>query len=166
MDRKLLNSSKRRLAHKRSARVELFGRPLKPIKVIRPPACSCSECISQCRYPGWLKPGDLERIARFLEHDLRELFHKGFHVVDYERIIGTPPIEGAKVFGIAPKISDDYCTFFNPIGNVCTIHQVKPWVCRYSWHHPPGKVPPLTYLTALAWNAPQHQKQIQELMNS
>ena len=39
--------------------------------------CTCKECISYCKkQPGWFRPGEMPRLAEFLEMSLKEVFRK------------------------------------------------------------------------------------------
>jgi len=45
--------------------------------------CTCKECISYCKArPGWFRPGEMPRLAEFLEMPLKEVFKK-YLIVDY-----------------------------------------------------------------------------------
>lgn len=97
---------------------------------------TCEVCQSACRFkPGWLLPGDAERIADHVGLSLAELFETKLAVdwwEDWE--------DKGDVFLLAPALVDEdagteypadpkgTCTFYAE--GRCAIHEVKPFECR------------------------------------
>jgi len=83
------------------------------------PACEalfkCRQCGACCRgYGGtYLSDGDIGRIARFIGSDPRKF------VDQYCRLSGSRPLLAQR--------EDGYCIFWD---RLCTIHPVKPLMCR------------------------------------
>lgn len=93
--------------------------------------CSCAEDVEPCRrQPGYLIPGDLQRIVRYLGRVGRD--------DDVERLFWASP--GAVVTGggagprsirtITPSMVDGRCVFLDPEDR-CSIHHVAPFGCAY-----------------------------------
>jgi Fe-S-cluster containining protein len=93
--------------------------------------CDCDQCKCGCKaQPGFLAPGDLEKIANYLGHDpydsdfLTESFSasEGSTVIDRGQLKQIPTI--------VPKQQDDGRCVFLDSSDRCTIHPVSPFGCR------------------------------------
>lgn len=130
-------------------------------------ACSCSACVSACEYkPGWFMPGEAEKLAEALGVDLKTLFKKHLQVDYWARAEGD-------ILVLSPRINNRRggTRFpFNPMGQchwlkdgLCEIHEKgKPFECAQNMHD--GTDPRVHHeAVAMAWNTPEHQKQIEDL---
>jgi Fe-S-cluster containining protein len=100
--------------------------------------CACAECTQCCRdQPGYLRPGDLERIAA----------HRGETVAEASRFFWSS--EGALVMNlqtgrqfrirtITPRRERGKCVFLDDQGR-CTVHAVAPFGCAYFDTHMSGR---------------------------
>lgn len=97
--------------------------------------CTCDKCVRACSHtPGWFRPGEAERAAKFLKMPMRRFFKKYLGVNWYTWKRNRP------VFVLAPAITTmDAGHEFpgNPKGQCvflkdrrCLIHPVKPHDCR------------------------------------
>jgi Fe-S-cluster containining protein len=99
--------------------------------------CKCEKCKAPCQtMPGFLVPGDLERIADHLDIALTDEFiARNFRVasggtVPYE-IKGKPNPRSAIVLVPAQR-SGGECVFY--LNGLCLIHPVAPFGCRmFEW---------------------------------
>lgn len=97
---------------------------------------TCEVCQSACRFkPGWLVPGDAERIADHLGLSLVELFETKLAVDWWEEWKGrddvfllAPALVGEDAGAEYPGNPKGTCTFY--ADGLCTIHEVKPFECR------------------------------------
>jgi Fe-S-cluster containining protein len=102
--------------------------------------CKCEACKAPCKtMPGFLVPGDLERIAAYLDTPLTDEFiARNFRVasggtVPFEMVGKTLP-RPAMVLVPDQRPSGD-CVFFQ--NGLCQIHPVAPFGCRmFEWCHP------------------------------
>ena len=110
-----------------------------------PESGTCQQCQGACqRKPGWFKPGEAERAAKWMGLDLQEFFDR-YLLVDWwdgsgdpddgplanTTFVLSPAIVGAtpgEEFGRNPRGT---CVFYQH--GRCTIHAVKPFECRESW---------------------------------
>jgi len=95
--------------------------------------CSCKSCISLCKtMPGYLIPGDAERIASYLSMTPEEL---------QDLLLASPGaiVMGPSAFGMVKKRirtivptqrENGRCVFLN-IENRCSIHAVAPYDCGW-----------------------------------
>lgn len=136
-------------------------------------SCTCPRCVDACSHkPGWLKPGDAERIAAYLGVSLEELFRTRL-IVDYfiRDAEGKPPIwllaplkNDATAGAEAPFEPGGVCAFLTTDGR-CSIHPVKPFECAAMIHDEgPEQTGGNHRAAAQAWDAPEHQRQISELL--
>jgi len=96
--------------------------------------CACAECVQCCKdQPGPLAPGDLERIAAYLDKPVSEILHyfwasPGALVQDsrtgVRRMIGT----------ITPQRRRGRCVFLDEADR-CRIHAASPFGCGYADPH-------------------------------
>lgn len=77
----------------------------------------CRQCGDCCKGFGgtYVTPKDVENIARFIGAEPASF------VRDYCQMSGGQPVLAQK--------ADDYCIFWDPV-KMCTIHPVKPRMCR------------------------------------
>lgn len=154
-------------------------------------SCTCGNCVKCCeRRPGWMMPGEAEKIAAFLNLSMQELFDR-YLIADFwcggfygntEGEAYTEPALDSDVLVLSPAAHDitpgtrprwswgmaggHRCVFLKE--GQCSIHAVKPFECRESWCGDDGKTPgggiPLHEQAARAWNTVEHQQQIVQLM--
>jgi Fe-S-cluster containining protein len=131
--------------------------------------CTCNVCQSACENkPGWLLPGEAEKIAKFLNLDLQECFNKYLGVDWYERSEGN-------IFLLAPAITsmtpgEEYpgdprgrCIFYKE--GRCGVHDVKPHGCAEYIHTlTRQEVYAIRDNIVKAWGS--NQSQITELLGS
>lgn len=96
---------------------------------------TCNTCRSACTYkPGWLRPGDAERIAGHLHITLTELFETKLAVdwwegnKDKDIFVLAPALVGEDPGEEYPGNPKGTCVFFAE--GQCSIHKVKPFECR------------------------------------
>jgi Fe-S-cluster containining protein len=133
---------------------------------------TCTTCTAAChKKPGWLMPGEAERIARHLGMSLAELFRTKLAIDWWE----DHPVTDGDVFVLAPAITtspagEEYpgdprgrCVFLTAEGR-CGIHAVKPHECRAYWcGEPTGPAQEARHLdVATAWI--EHQPRLVELL--
>jgi len=87
---------------------------------------SCQRCNECCRKPGYvyLKDGEAQRIATYLEMPLYDFTDQHCEVIDRRRLV-------------LKKLPNEVCIFLE--NNGCHIHAVKPEQCiafPYRWHTP------------------------------
>ncbi len=154
-------------------------------KLPKPRPCTCEKCRSQCDYPGWFAYGEAERVARFLGTSLEQLFltklcairyvpkmHRGPERTDevWCLVPATTDVEPGDVMPLVREITSitryNGCVFFDEEKKLCTIHQVKPYVCRHSWHWDieDSPNPSITYRAVVSWATPFAQEQIADLL--
>jgi Fe-S-cluster containining protein len=101
-------------------------------------SCRCVSCKNACKYnPGWFLPEEVEKVAKFLNISLKELFDKYLGVNWWSD-------DGDTTFLLAPAISsmnpgEEYpgdprgtCIFYKK--EQCEIHDVRSFECREYWH--------------------------------
>jgi hypothetical protein len=127
--------------------------------------------VAACeRKPGWMKPGEAERIAAFLKIPLAELF-KTYLAVDWwdnddapATFLLSPAIVGWNGTTF-PYVARGRCVFLTA-DKRCQIHDVKPFECAVAWC---GDGPVATSISAhkeaaQAWATPENQQQISDLL--
>lgn len=101
-------------------------------------SCECKTCISACKTkPGWLKPGEAEKIAKHLNLSLQDLFDKylsvdWYHSNNKDYYILSPVAKNnipGEMFPYNPK---GECIFFKD--GRCEIHSVSPFECKEYYH--------------------------------
>lgn len=98
--------------------------------------CGCASCVMHCRrQPGFLVPGDLERITAELRATGREAEIENF-VASPGAVIGNRATgKTQRVPTITPaRKPDGSCAFLDDAGR-CTIHEVAPFGCAYYDDH-------------------------------
>ena len=110
--------------------------------------CGCENCVGACRTkPGIFAPGEVEKVAEFLQIDLPTLFDTRLGVDWWENddgqstVIGTEPqvyylapaVVGAQAGHEYPSEPRGRCVFLTS-EHKCAIHSVKPAECRFSYH--------------------------------
>jgi len=105
-----------------------------PAAIEAPPfartSCACEACIQCCHdQPGSLAPGDLERIAAYLQRPLRIVALK-FWASPGALIANSRTGQTARVGTITPKRVRGRCVFLDDVDR-CTIHAVAPFGCAY-----------------------------------
>jgi Fe-S-cluster containining protein len=137
-------------------------------------ACSCQGCQGACEHkPGWFKPDEIAPLAAALGISEQELFDKHLMVdwwgadsdTDYNDVFVLSP---AIVNGIpGEEFASDprgTCRWF--VDGKCAIHdQGKPFECA-AYHHSdePKAGSPHHKEAAMAWNNPEAQARIRELL--
>lgn len=133
---------------------------------------TCEVCRSACTTkPGWLMPGDAERLAEHLDLSLAELFATKLAVdwweaddqFDHDVFVIAPALVGEEPGVEYPGKPGGTCVFF--ADDRCTIHAAKPfecheYVCTDSYN---GVMARKATVTA-AWL--DHQDQIVKLLGS
>jgi Fe-S-cluster containining protein len=132
--------------------------------------CQCQTCQNACKYkPGWFRPGEVEKVADFLQISLNRLFKEKL-AVDflYRSDDGNSPVfvlspattsgDPGKEFPFDPR---GQCVFYKD--GKCEIHPVKPHDCRAYDHTQTGDQSlPTHYETGDSWS--DHQDQIKSLL--
>ena len=125
---------------------------------------SCCE-----RKPGWLKPGEAEKIAAFLGVSLPDLFRQ-YLAVDWwvdepDVFLLSPAIVGHDAGTEMPFVAKGRCAFLTEEGR-CRIHSVKPFECGVAWcgDGPVEREGSAHQQAADAWRTPEHQAQITQLL--
>lgn len=104
-------------------------------------SCTCKHCVGACtNHPGWMTPGQVERMAEFLKLTPQELFDQ-YLVADtyYDRFDGSTlvlrPAQAHDTPGTAIQgwKHPGRCTFLGD-DNRCKVHQVKPKECADYLH--------------------------------
>lgn len=91
--------------------------------------CACSVCVGNCKsQPGYLIPGDAERMAATLGKDPKE-----FLVASPGALVAV--IEGGNrrtfhIGTITPAFENGRCVLLGP-DDRCTVHGVAPFGCAY-----------------------------------
>lgn len=132
-------------------------------------SCTCDRCVSSChRTPGWMKPGEAEKIATYLHISLRKLFREKL-AVDWwtgttPTFVLSPAIVGKAKGAEMPYVAKGTCVFLKE--GRCSIHPVKPFECAVSFcgDGPVERKGSAHEVCAKAWMKPKHQKQITELL--
>ena len=134
------------------------------------PECQCEKCQQACKYrPGWFLPGEAEKVARFLNLTLQELFDTYLWADYWVRMAGGdiyllgPAVKENVTGRQAPFWPTGECVFFT--SGLCAIHPVKPFECREAM--PCQEEQPERNLhqeTAMAWDNPRHQQQVMDLL--
>jgi Fe-S-cluster containining protein len=105
-------------------------------------ACRCEQCVSACRRdPGRLIPGDVKKIAAFLNMGEKELLESRLVRIPARggnrRILFLAPakLKAARFLAAPGTVVPDYhagengrCVFLTSGGD-CSIHEVKPFEC-------------------------------------
>ena len=107
--------------------------------------CSCEQCVSACSFkPGWMLPGDAERMAEHLGVTLDALFTERLGVdwwedTSWKREGGLPytevlaPATTTMVPGnLYTQDPHGVCTFLKE--GKCEVHPAKPFECRQMLH--------------------------------
>lgn len=129
-----------------------------------PSECQCHTCQSACTTrPGWFLPGEIEKVARFLEISPQDLFDK-YLVADNtfdDFWILAPAQLHAEPGHEAPFEPRGTCIFLK--NGKCEIHEVKPYECREYLHSDDRDVVRLRHRSmGLRWA--KHQDQITQLL--
>lgn len=100
--------------------------------------CACGECQAACdRHPGYMAPGDWERIAAHIGVDadrVAHLFERGDGVVVGDRATGKM----WRIPTIRPRFRDTGRCVFLDDQHRCTVHAVAPAGCAYHDMHLPA----------------------------
>ena len=100
-------------------------------------SCDCNKCKGACTVkPGWMLPGEAEKIAEHLGITLQELFDD-FLLVDYylsyqkgHKYLLSPALKGKKPGDMTPSNPMGVCIFFDEETEHCQIHEVAPYECQ------------------------------------
>lgn len=128
-------------------------------------SCLCEKCKGYCEHkPGWFLPSEAERVAFYLNVTLEELFNTKLGVDWWEAEENIFLLSPATKTGIPghefpgnPR--GEYIFFQN---GLCTIHAVKPYECRESFHAESNNG--MHERVANAWNTPESQQQIKDFL--
>ena len=127
-------------------------------------SCCCAECQAACRFkPGWLTPGEAERVADYLGVSLDSLFRTRLMVDRWGRD-RTVFVLSPAVVEVSPgqeflSTTRGQCVFYQ--AGRCAIHPVKPFECRAMLH---GQPPTYHAEVARAWDTPAAQRQVRLLL--
>lgn len=131
--------------------------------------CKCKECKGACEYkPGWFTPGQVEKVAEFLDISLQDLFNTklgidwwvgGFSDDDKDTFILAPAILGMGSGNEYPADPRGQCVFYK--NGLCSIHLVKPFECA-EYDHTHNQVGGRHESVARKWK--DHQSQIVKLL--
>jgi Fe-S-cluster containining protein len=104
-------------------------------------SCNCPECVSACRNdPGRLLPGDLAKLAGFLDirkEELQENYLVKIPLSKKEQVFALAPAKrkGKRFVAKPGSIAKDYyadergeCIFLDKEG-LCSVHDAKPFEC-------------------------------------
>jgi len=98
--------------------------------------CACSGCTANCfRQPGYLIPGDLERIEAKLDADGRSAEKTNFAASPGGKVIDQRQNTVVVVQTITPARKPDGSCVFLDANRYCTIHEVSPFGCAYYGQH-------------------------------
>jgi Fe-S-cluster containining protein len=100
--------------------------------------CACSQCQTCCTKPGYMIPGDWERIAErrgLNPDDAAPLFRRGKGAVVGKFVLGL--LQRFRIDTITPNVVDGRCVFLDT-ANRCTIHDIAPFGCAYFDMHMSG----------------------------
>ena len=135
-------------------------------------SCDCNKCKGACTVkPGWMLPGEAEKIAEHLGITLQELFDD-FLLVDYylsyqkgHKYLLSPALKGKKPGDMTPSNPMGVCIFFDEETEHCQIHEVAPYECQMYIH---GQAKELTEARhqwiAQQWNHEVEYKQLVDLL--
>lgn len=106
-----------------------------PVAPFRRTVCACGQDQDNCARPGYLIPGDLERIAGDLGSTVKDILYlfrpgKGAVVMD------ARTRSAFRIPTIVPRTTDTGCVFRDVTGG-CRIHAVAPFGCAYFDVHMP-----------------------------
>lgn len=144
-------------------------------------SCACGRCKGACEHkPGWMMPGQLEKIAAALGLTPKECFDRHFAVDwwdgdpfqplhgPYEKkwenvFVLAPAIRGQPLGGMYPGEPRGTCVLFQ--NGLCGIHPVKPAECANMVHDQSHSVAhAFKRKIAVAWSTPENQQQIRDLL--
>jgi Fe-S-cluster containining protein len=133
--------------------------------------CSCNACKSACEFkPGWFKPGEVEKVAKFLKLSKKDLFDNRLMVDWYispgehegDVFVLSPAVVGRVPGAEFPGNPRGQCVFFKKNGK-CEIHEVKPFECREMLHGESEDVVSSRH-EAIGVSWIRHQRQITNLL--
>lgn len=131
--------------------------------------CACPECTEACsRMPGWFAPGEVEKVAEFLDVTVDELFEKKLSVDWWETgsfpiYVLSPGIDakyGRLVGRLKRQDPNGSCVFLKE--GRCEIHPVKPLECRASQHQSQSVY--VHQHVSTLWDNEKSQQQIDRLL--
>ena len=99
--------------------------------------CKCEQCKSACTHkPGWFKPGEPEKVAKFLGITVKDLFDTKLMVdwweADEDIFVIAPAIKSGDIGGMYPANPKGQFVFFK--NGLCEIIDVKPFECKLYIH--------------------------------
>lgn len=134
-------------------------------------ACECSVCRGACEHkPGWFKPEEIAPLAEAMGVTEQELFDNhlqvdwwnGDEATGYEDVFVLSPAlvgEAGDMFDRDPR---GRCHWY--VAGKCAIHELgKPFECA-AYHHTEKDIKPRHRGVAVAWNKPEHQAKVRELL--
>jgi Fe-S-cluster containining protein len=137
-------------------------------------SCDCNGCKKACTVkPGWMLPGESEKIADHLGIPLKELFDR-FLLVDYymnykegHRYLLSPALKGGVPGTMTPSDPRGTCIFYDEKTEHCQIHPVAPYECRMYDHDRDNSVIQERHKwTAEQWYNEKDQKQLKDLLEN
>lgn len=102
-------------------------------RIERSASCDCTQCVLACKsMPGYLVPGDIERIAEFMgvDPDNEDFLADNFRASEGPLLLEAATGKTYRIPTIVPAQYDDNgrCVFLAE-GDRCMIHQVSPYGC-------------------------------------
>src|SRR5262245_10787832 len=106
-----------------------------------PTSCMCPTCQSYCMAkPGFMMPGEADKIAEYLGLSTRELFQRYLvaeHSLDGSMMVLLPAGASQRPGTAVPAVDGPgRCVFLTEAG-LCAIHRVKPRGCALVDHSQP-----------------------------
>lgn len=135
-----------------------------------PTSCSCDTCRGYCqRKPGFLAPGDAERIAAYLRMTKQQLFERYLIIeLSYDKSISVlaPAAISQQPGSVIPASNEapGRCVFHTREG-LCAVHPVKPRECALA-HHGLSDVEAqgIHESVGFSWQAEVFQGEIRDLL--
>lgn len=99
--------------------------------------CACFECTIHCKFqPGYLIPGDIERIHKHVAPDLtREAFAEKYLDASRGATVMIVGCGETNVPTLVPQAKEDGTCIFLGADDRCTIHEVSPFGCAFFDSH-------------------------------
>ncbi len=92
--------------------------------------CACPDCVDCCRQqPGFLAPGDFERIAAALQ-ETPEQARAHFWASPGALVMNTHTNRVFRIHTITPRLAHGRCVFLTA-ENRCQVHAVAPYGCSF-----------------------------------
>jgi hypothetical protein len=139
---------------------------------IRNRPCQCEACCSACEHkPGWFKPEEIAPLAKAMGLTEQELFDQHLMVdwwvgdehTDMQNVfVLSPATVNIPAGDMSPFDARGVCHWFK--NGKCAVHKLgKPYECG-AYHHTDNGEVNHHRDAADAWNKPEHQDKIRELL--